>query len=84
MIVGKSYSALDTIAVKRNGLLSGERGHVMHVDGAMISLAFARVNIQLAIPRPLFGMNFERCTLDTKPNLGFRDKMHATTIFKLA
>jgi len=82
MIVGKRYSAKNTLVNKKNGLAQGEEGFVTFVDGAAISLEFTRINIELKVPRNLFGFNFIQSTLDTHGNVGYKKNKHASTEFK--
>jgi len=81
MIIGKKYKARDTIAIRNNGLSPEEIGYVIFVDGVAISLEFPRVNIELQVPRAMFGNNFEQCTLGMMANLGYQANRHASKVF---
>lgn len=80
MVVGKSYEALDTDTVKRNGLIPGKTGHVIFVDGEAISLQFFERDVK--VPRVLFGSNFAPCSVSMTPNMGYQAARHASHLFR--
>lgn len=82
MIVGKKYSALNTLAVKGNNLTPGDQGYVTFVDEVAISLEITKRGIAIKIPRYLFGTNFEQSTLDTIKNSAYQSSAHATNDFQ--
>jgi len=81
MIIGKAYTASNTLAVKKNGLTQGKTGHVAHVDGFAISIEFAEKDLKA--PRELFGLNFTQCDpYAQSPNMVYKRSKHFAKVFR--